>query len=429
MKKAYFALLFLLVSMGIVAQNPNWSVNASDFQYSMTFAAFLNVNGTTLSSTNDQVAAFVNGEVRGVANLTYVENLDKYIAYLSVYSSTSGEAISFKIFESASQQVTDIAATQNFIIDGNVGGAFQSYSLANPALSAQAELLSFSFKGVESVSQNATASSVAIVLPVGTDLTSLTPVFELSTGARLHVAKQPQTSGVTQQDFSETIRYELLSENEAVLKLIDVQVSLDEVEAVLPEIVLSSDAPFRLREVPIRIDLSSNTVLSDVSVEEVMLSNAILASVTKTTSTSWVLEVMPIQQGAFSVVVPENKFFNAQSQGNTASNTLGFDFDLVPPALTAIKRKNPASEQTTSDVVVFSVEFNEAVTGINASSFESFADAVIEVTNMTEESYEVRVSNIASHQGVLSLFIVPGHTIKDMAGNALLQTRYTTYEK
>ena len=82
----YISLLFFLSTFSTKSygQDPNWSVNPSDFQLSMTFTTFLNVNGTSLTSNNDKVAAFVNGEIRGVANVTYAATAGKYVAYLSV---------------------------------------------------------------------------------------------------------------------------------------------------------------------------------------------------------------------------------------------------------------------------------------------------------------------------------------------------------
>ena len=57
MRKYLFLVLFGFCFAQVSAQNPNWSVNASNYQYSMTFTTFLNVNGTTLSSVDDKVAA------------------------------------------------------------------------------------------------------------------------------------------------------------------------------------------------------------------------------------------------------------------------------------------------------------------------------------------------------------------------------------
>ncbi len=66
MKKNLLSLLgFLTVLTMAWGQQPNWSVNESDFQYSMTLVCRLNIDGRFLTSENDLVGAFVNNEVRG----------------------------------------------------------------------------------------------------------------------------------------------------------------------------------------------------------------------------------------------------------------------------------------------------------------------------------------------------------------------------
>jgi len=107
MKNYLVVLLMSLWCFKTLAQDPNWSFNVSDYQFSMTLIGSLNLNGTTLSSTNDKVAAFVNGEIRGVANVSYVNSLNKYVAFLSIYANTSGETVSFKIYDSSTETVIE----------------------------------------------------------------------------------------------------------------------------------------------------------------------------------------------------------------------------------------------------------------------------------------------------------------------------------
>jgi len=74
-----------LIGTSIYGQAPNWSVNQNNYQYTMTFVGFLNSDGSRLVSTNDKVAAFVNGECRGIANLIFVTSENQYYAYLTVF--------------------------------------------------------------------------------------------------------------------------------------------------------------------------------------------------------------------------------------------------------------------------------------------------------------------------------------------------------
>ena len=96
--KTFFIVFISFFTQSISAQDSNWSVNSVNYQYSMTFTTFLNVNGTTLTSSEDKVAAFVNGEIRGVSKVEFVASANKYVAYLIVYGNTDNETINFKIY-------------------------------------------------------------------------------------------------------------------------------------------------------------------------------------------------------------------------------------------------------------------------------------------------------------------------------------------
>ena len=72
----FFGLMLMGLTETVVAQNPNWSVDASAFEFRMRFTATTNVNGAPLTNTNDQVAAFVGNELRGVGNVQYDQDDD-----------------------------------------------------------------------------------------------------------------------------------------------------------------------------------------------------------------------------------------------------------------------------------------------------------------------------------------------------------------
>ena len=418
-------LIFFLVNFCVIhvmAQDPNWSVDSSNYQYSMTFTAFLNVNGTTLSSTEDKVAAIVNGEVRGVANVTYAANVDKYVVYLSVNANTDGENISFQIFKNADQNVYPVLEESTFVIDGNVGGIFQSYSIASPALSNEAVLNSFSFAGITSVSQNISNNIIDIVLPANTDLTNLSAQFSISDGARFFVGNVNQVSGVTTNDFTNTVTYKLLSENEAELVEYDVNVTLEDVNVEVPELFLTSTVNSFVKQAPVVVNMETNVPISNFVVQDVLLTNALVLSITKENDLLYTLEMAPIQQGSFSIEIPANVVFNTQNEGNLASNKLTFTYDLVNPYVVSIKRKNPTVEITDSDTLEFTVVFSEDVENILSTDFESVPDATFTVVKENDSTYTVTVNTIDAFVGAAYLNIKSTNTIQDKAGNLLLNS-------
>lgn len=211
-------LTVLVLASPADAQDPDWSVNPQAYQYSMTLVAFLSVDHSVLQNGEDKVAAFINGEVRGVASPIYIESAQRYLAYLTVYANRDMETVGFKLYESAAGRIVDIALTLPFKIDGQQGSSFQALSLANPALNGDADIQNFFFEGVDSVSTAITDGSIDIVLEYDQDLSSLTPAFTLSDGARLYQNRALVEPGAATYDFSQPVTYSVLSEDERTLK-------------------------------------------------------------------------------------------------------------------------------------------------------------------------------------------------------------------
>ncbi|MFT4612313.1 MAG: hypothetical protein ACJA2M_000404 [Polaribacter sp.] len=214
----YSSIVLFFIGINVFGQSPNWSVNENDFEYTMSFVAFVNIDGVNLSSSNDKLAAFSNGELRGVTNLIYVQSKDRYYAYLVVFSNTGNETISFKAYDAANDKIVDIDKTIDFEINAHHGNLFQSFSLANPALNDQVEILSFEFKDVVISSQTISGKEMVLNVYDGLNLENLTIVFELSIGAKLFSEGVLLESGNNTLDFSNPIELQILSEDESKLE-------------------------------------------------------------------------------------------------------------------------------------------------------------------------------------------------------------------
>ena len=226
MKKRAIILLFFLVSFGrLLAQSPNWNVIESNYQYTMTFVAKLNVDGVQLKNSNDLVGAFVGTTCRGVSKLTYVSSANSYFAYLIVLSNSPGEVITFNLYDSAKNKITKVSKTINFVATQNLGNLFQSYSIAEPALSNKAEIESFDFLNIKTVSSVISSGSVKLSIFESNSLTSLTPVYVVSKGATLFKNRMAQSSGSTSTSFIAPVAYEVLSEDESTLSNYTVEVT------------------------------------------------------------------------------------------------------------------------------------------------------------------------------------------------------------
>ena len=78
-----------------------WTVNPDDYQYSMSVVGQLEIDGVISRNPDNALAVLAGGETRGVAQLEYVEGLDAYFIFLSVYSNApQGDALDFRVWNS-----------------------------------------------------------------------------------------------------------------------------------------------------------------------------------------------------------------------------------------------------------------------------------------------------------------------------------------
>lgn len=210
-------LMVVTITSTALAQDPNWTVTPSDYEYSMTVLAFLTIDGERLDNENDKVGVFVNGVCRGTTNLTFVASQDAYFAYLSAYSNTAGETMSVQIYNAATDEVRSITETFSFEISAQEGTLFQAVSWADPALSEAADILSFEFDNVNPLDQNIDNQNILITVDDSVDVSALTPVFSLSPGADLFINTVLQISGVSQTDYTNTVNYQVRSQDQSII--------------------------------------------------------------------------------------------------------------------------------------------------------------------------------------------------------------------
>ncbi len=92
------------INWEVIFQNPQishpevtWDVDAALFQSSMSLTTKIAVRGADIGSADYTLAAFVNGECRGVTQV--VEALDSWLFFLTVYGDSDGEDVSFMLWD------------------------------------------------------------------------------------------------------------------------------------------------------------------------------------------------------------------------------------------------------------------------------------------------------------------------------------------
>ncbi len=85
----------------ITARDNHWEPEMQGYAQNMSVMATVELEGEELESGQYELAAFSNGECRGSAKLMYVEPIDKYMAFLTVYGE-GGEELGFGLYDALS---------------------------------------------------------------------------------------------------------------------------------------------------------------------------------------------------------------------------------------------------------------------------------------------------------------------------------------
>lgn len=118
---AFFTAIILIVAATTLPAQPNWIVTPSDFQYTMTATCVAVFDCVESGDTNDMVAAFINGELRGVQRLE-TDYEGRKFAFMIVYDNEfSGNQITFKLYDASADTVLDALDSIVFAENGNAG--------------------------------------------------------------------------------------------------------------------------------------------------------------------------------------------------------------------------------------------------------------------------------------------------------------------
>lgn len=344
------------------AQDPNWSVNPSDFQFNMTFTAFLNVDGIVLNNTTDKVAAFVDGQIRGTANLTYVAASDKYVAYLTAYANTNNETLTFKIYNSTTNTIVDAVNTTDFQINAQKGSLFQSYGISNTYLNEFINIVDFNFKGVTPQLITNSDTTFDFILPPGTSITNLTPTFTTSNNEKVFYRKERQVSGVSEIDFSEPVTYTVLSESESVLKEYRINVFVID-ENFTTSVALNTTRAQHISSLPVKASVAFSKPITDFTEEDFEVDNAIVIDIEKVDNQNYIATVIPLIEGDFSFQLKRGSVLDANNKTNLQSNSLFFYFDKKQPIVKEVHAEINAVQS------FFEVIFNEDIFNVDATDF------------------------------------------------------------
>lgn len=96
------------VKLEVSGDEPSWSVNPKDFESSMSIIGQLQIAGIPSEDTSDMIAAFIDGECRGVGKPVYYPRYDSYYVIMNVYGNRdttdvndNGKTIQYKVYDAS----------------------------------------------------------------------------------------------------------------------------------------------------------------------------------------------------------------------------------------------------------------------------------------------------------------------------------------
>lgn len=202
--------LVLITDFTMIYSQTIWEFNAENYTYSQNIKgrAFLN-NGYFASHPEYKIGAFYDGECRGIAKAqgggcTY----DTF--NLTVYSnSEEGELINFILLNPDSLEIP-LANKVAFKSGINIGTDLKPFIWMETELYRSTDFLTFIIsesndEGIIDTLNN----TITVNLNPGFDVTNLTPYFDLAPGAVAFVNGVEQISGITENDFSNPLTYNI----------------------------------------------------------------------------------------------------------------------------------------------------------------------------------------------------------------------------
>lgn len=113
----------LTVRVEVKATEPDLPFDPSEYAYSMNVIGEIEIDGTISTFEDDKIIAYVDDEIRGIATLTYLQEYDKYVAYLNIYSNNvGGDSIEFNIWNSQNGEMYVNVMPNLSFADGNLVG-------------------------------------------------------------------------------------------------------------------------------------------------------------------------------------------------------------------------------------------------------------------------------------------------------------------
>lgn len=100
---------------------PVWQVDDSKYEYSMQIIGTLSYNNFVFENENDMLGAFIGNECVGFTKSVFVESTNQCVLMLSFFGNSSGDIITFKMYDALNSRLIDADNTVSFAPSGLQG--------------------------------------------------------------------------------------------------------------------------------------------------------------------------------------------------------------------------------------------------------------------------------------------------------------------
>ena len=201
-------IIFLLSVCSLSAQP--WTVSSNNYEFSMNIIGAVSINDNVLNQQNSFIGAFVNNNCVGVTSP--VEYNSSYnLFYLTIYSNqSSGEVVTFKYVDE-SEIETSISNEVMFASDSYIGTAENPFLWMDVANYNSTDIFDYSFpEQTTDAVINCESKTVSISIGANADINLLIADFTLAPGAKAYVNDIEQESGLSENNFSSVVTYEII---------------------------------------------------------------------------------------------------------------------------------------------------------------------------------------------------------------------------
>lgn len=196
----------------IALAQPDWSVNPSEFEHSMSIVGTAWLGGQEISSDEAKVGAFIGEKCVGVASPMLNEATGRYLFFMVVFGNSGDiqSQVRFEVY--ADGGVVEVpTADLQFEVDAIIGDVELPMVVAEPMLKEGNEILSFDL-GPNTLDVKIGSDEISAIIDASSPLTDLPVSFVLSEGAVLAVEGQQWASGEASMSYAEPVELHVFSE-------------------------------------------------------------------------------------------------------------------------------------------------------------------------------------------------------------------------